>query len=277
MELWFKYVVTETATAASRDLFQQLDQANSASASPREYLDRYLHHFHNGRVSDLYPVVAKHVLPTDRVLSLASGRCGLELALVDQVGCEMTCSDQHEPPWLAETRRLFPALRWIRLDPVRYAAPGRFDVVLCLGVLYLFSPDDLDIVCAFLAAAVVPGGRVILDVTGARPCLLTRALHEYYLPLEARAMAWRASRRTGRPWIVTRLLDGYRYETADVEQRLEHHGFEIIDHWEGSYATDFMRSRLVSRLVQRWPWFRRVLGMVGRIAPMGRVLVGRRR
>lgn len=114
------------------------------------------------RTNDL----AMEILATDlSSIVIATARRGcysqIEVQRGMPVGCLMTCFDNEGEMW-----RIKPALR----ENVRFAVhnlldappPGKFDLIMCRNVMLYFSDSGRRAVLARLAAAIAPGGLLML-------------------------------------------------------------------------------------------------------------------
>jgi SAM-dependent methyltransferase len=184
----------------------------------------------------------------ERVLSVASGRCANELALVEATGCEITCSDLREPPCLAATRALFPSLQFVPLDVLRDEPPGRFDTVLSLSLIYAFDDQQLAKFFAFARRVVAPSGRLLLDLAGSPDNFLSFMLHDVFLPAEAALIAGYRSVRHRTGHRVEHTAHGYRRTLEDVAEVARSEGFVVAGMQTDGYDIDLRRGVLLNRL-----------------------------
>lgn len=95
-----------------------------------------------------------------RVLDVGCGSASLlpDLGAVDYVGIDLN------PRHIEEARRLHGAagaFHCCGLDRVGEVAPGRFDLVMCIGVLHHLDDAALGRLASAIAARLAPGGRAV--------------------------------------------------------------------------------------------------------------------
>lgn len=216
------------------------------------------------RCAAYFQFAAKRVGPSDSVLSVASGRCAVELKLAQQTGCRILCSDQIEPQCMTATKQLFPQLEFRCIDLLRDGAPCVCDVVLAFGLIWAFNDEELRQFFNFVAASLKPGGRLLLDLGGATDSVAASLYHDYFLRAEAFAIAGLLTVKHGRRFSSAAEPHGYRRTLSDVQAIAA--GFEVSDYCEMDRKTEPLRSLTLRRL----PAVSRVLG---RALPYARLAV----
>jgi SAM-dependent methyltransferase len=215
--------------------------------------------------------IAPRIRKQDRILSVASGRCAVELRLQKMIGCSIVCSDLDEPPCLEATKELFPELEFRTLDVLRELPSDNFDAVISIGLIYNFDDQQLSDFFDFVAKVLNPGGRLLLDFAGSADNAASLAFHDVYLPLEARLAATALSLKHRRPFGVAHDVHGYRRTNDDVQRIAQCCGFAMSEYSEGDYITDFQRSLILQRLLRRSSAVRRGLSVAGRLIPYVRI------
>jgi SAM-dependent methyltransferase len=215
--------------------------------------------------------LAPRIKTQDRILSVASGRCAVELRLQKAVGCRIVCSDLAEPPCLGATKALFPELEFRVLDALGEPPSDQFDAVISINLIYNFNDQQLSRFFDFVAKALNPGGRLFLDFAGSSDNAAGLAFHDFYLSVEARLAAAALTFKHRRPFAVARDAHGYRRTSEDVKRIAQSRGFAMSEYWEGDYTTDFQRSLVLHRLSRASAAVRRGLSVAGRLLPYVRI------
>jgi SAM-dependent methyltransferase len=223
------------------------------------------------RLVDCERYIAPRIRKQDRILSVASGRCAVELRLQKTIGCSIVCSDLDEPPCLEATKELFPELDFRTLDVLNELPSDKFDAVISIGLMYNFDDQQLSHFFDFVAKVLNPGGRLLLDFAGSADNAASLAFHDIYLPLEARLAATALTLKHRRPFGVARDVHGYRRTREDVQRIAQSRGFATSQYWEGDYITDFQRSLILQRLLRGSSAVRRGLSVAGRLIPYVRI------
>jgi SAM-dependent methyltransferase len=215
--------------------------------------------------------IAPRIRQQDRILSVASGRCSVELRLQETIGCTIVCSDLDEPPCLEATKRLFPELEFRTMDVLHELPYDNFDAVISIGLIYNFDDRQLSHFFDFVAKVLTPGGRLLLDFAGSADNAASLAFHDVYLPLEARLAATALTLKHRRPFGVARDMHGYRRTREDVQRIAQSCGFKMSEYSQGDYITDFQRSLILQRLLRGSSAVRRGLSVAGRLIPYVRI------
>lgn len=274
---WTKRLVTdqptEVVTSRPGRFFKEMGgyEADDSYTSVSRFLDRHLHA--EPRLVEYQRFLRPRIASGDSVLSIASGRCANEVALMRDIGCRIVCSDLAEPPCIAATRRLIPGFSFVCLDVLADAPPPEtHDVVISLSLIYAFDDPQLRRMLEFCHRALKPGGRLLLDLAGPPDNWASRLFHDVYLPVETWAVASLLSLRHRRPYRVERVETfGYRRTWAEVRNLATACGFSAGPVWTAAHYFDFMRSYLGRALLTTRAG-RRTLTGVGRAMPYIRLV-----
>lgn len=254
MRAWNKYTVTcrtvQSGHDHDRDHFQELANNNATNLPQKTdaFFDAYLFKFHAGRTAAIYRACKKLLTERDDILSLASGHCAIELKLSETLGCKILCTDQYEPPWINQTKTLFPELKFATLDVCTVAPGHRYNAVLCFGLIYLFDAAALTSLFVFASRSVAKGGHFYLDMSGPPDNLLVRLFHNVYLPMEARLVAIVKSILYRRHHTVVRTFHGHHHSKADLIRKAEAAEFVFEESVQDGFDVDFQRSIMLGRL-----------------------------
>jgi len=200
MRLWRKYWVVDSwegprhlpvsSTFAEHEAdiwgYEETEAYSSKDAFFAEYL------FGIERTSNYHRFLVAQLAGTKDILSIASGRCANELKLTD-LGYSVTCTDLGPLPALDATRSLFSGFTHLNLDILEAPSVDKYDAVLTLGLIYIFTQDELRLFFRNAHQSLRPGGTLILDGPGATDNALTFLIDEVVLKAEAVAV-WYSSR-----------------------------------------------------------------------------------
>ena len=103
-------------------------------------------------------------------------------------GFNVTCSDLALPEYYPLAKKMFPQMEQLELDILAGPSKVRFDVVLCLGLIYLFDNQQLGRFFTNVRSSLKDGGYLILDSAGPPDNQLAHLLNESYLRYEAVAV-----------------------------------------------------------------------------------------
>jgi SAM-dependent methyltransferase len=245
--------------------------ADDSYESVSRFLERHL--YSEPRLAEYDRFLRPRIGAGDSVLSIASGRCANEVALIQHIGCRVVCSDLAAPPCIDATRRLLPGFTFECLDVLSDAPPAQtHDVVVSLSLIYAFDDQDLRRMLEFCHGSLKPGGRLLLDLAGPPDNWASRVFHDVYLPVESWAVAGLLSLLRRRRYRVERFeAFGYRRTWGEVRELATACGFTAGPVWSAAYSLDFMRSYvgrvLLARRLGRW-----MLDHAGRAMPYVRLV-----
>jgi SAM-dependent methyltransferase len=186
-------------------------------------------------------------------------------------GYDITCSDLETIPALAVTQKLFPGLRFNRLDILKSCAPARYDAMLALSLIYLFSEYDLNTFFRNCSDSLRPGGCLILDSAGAPDNLPAFFWHDICLRIESyivRVLIWL---RRGQIPLLTCKHFGYRRTSAEIISAARAAGFELAYQKDYVSASEFRRSVFFNLLVRQGGLVDKIFAVLGKSFPYTRM------
>jgi len=214
--------------------------------------------------------IAQHIEKDQEILSIASGRAANELMLLER-GFNVICSDLELPESYPLAKQLFPQMEQWELDILAGPSKKQFDVVLCLGLIYLFDDEELDRFFANVYSSLKDGGYLILDSAGAPDNQLAHLLNEYYLRFEVKGIRQFMNRKHSRRHIIVNKHHGYRRSDREIVQAAEHCGLTLKAQENYDFSREFERSRVVGRMISLLPPLRPVVAQLGRSIPYTRM------
>ncbi|OGX12169.1 MAG: hypothetical protein A2351_05635 [Omnitrophica bacterium RIFOXYB12_FULL_50_7] len=280
MRKWYKYwldfeqqgvqrlSVDEDFSAHSKSMGGY--KADPCCVSIQSFFSRFLQR--NGVRHDCYDdFLQSHLKKNKKILSLASGRAANEAFLFQQGYC-ITCSDIEVPPIFYDVQKLFPGLAYKCLDILKTPASSRYDFIVALSLIYLFTDVQLKKAMTNIFQSLQDeGGGFMLDSAGSPDNFLAFVLHDFLLPVEIHARRWFAFFRKGKlPGLVVK-HHGYRRTNSDIVKIAEESGFHISAQKDYCFLSEFRRSALLAKLLKSGSWVTRLFEKLGRSIPYVRM------
>jgi len=278
MRKWHKYIVTDDLQAPLNQSISSTFQehaddiggfeSNEHYASKETFFQTYYHE--NRRALNYDRFIVQHVSKDQEILSLACGRAANELMLMDR-GFNVTCSDLERPDSYTQAKHLFRDMEQCKLDILADPSEHKFDVVLCLSLIYLFDDQQLERFFANVYSSLKPGGYLILDSAGAPDNQLAHLIHEYYLRFEVKGIRQFMNRKHAKHHIIVKKHHGYRRSNREIIQAASEHGLTLEAQSNYDFSNEFERSRVVGRMIEFLPPLRPVVAQFGRTIPYTRM------
>jgi hypothetical protein len=153
------------------------------------------------------------------------------------------------------------------LDILAGPSEQRFDVVICLGLLYLFDNQQLEQFFTNVRSSLNETGYLILDSAGPPDNFLAYWVNEVYLKYEAKLIRLFRIRKYARPYIIVKKHVGYRRSDWEIIQAAQRCGLILTAQKDYDYSHEFERSRVLGRILNVLPFLRPGLGLLGRSTP----------
>jgi hypothetical protein len=280
-EKWIKYLLSTQPGSASMDrTFAEHAESMGGYRPDDAYASRdrlfQSRLFRDARFINYADFIGRHVKKSDRILSIASGRCINELLLISQ-GYQVVCSDLDYPDCYPATRRLFPGLDFRLLDILKDPPEGGYDTALVLSLIYLFDDGELDTFFRNMRQGLVDGGSLILDSAGSEPGILSGLFHHLFLPVEAYLMKFLKTITGKKQYHVTRKDFGYRRTNREIAAFAEKNGFDLVERQDYGYSLDLNRGHVIPFLVNNTRFMEPLLDRLGRGMPYQRMFLFRKR
>ena len=276
MRTWYKYYLDPKCSGinhVSRDReFEHHERAiggyhpDGAYGSKKEFFEKYFYNYHRGRLEYYDLFLRKHPKTSDKILSIASGRCANELYL-SEAGYRITCSDLKKIAAYDKTRDLFSGFKFIELDILKKAMDKKFDAIMCLSLIYLFDDEKLSRFFLNVRKSLKPGGCLILDSSGPPDNFRSYFLHDIFLKYERVLLRFLKC-------LVTGSLDGYiikdfgyRRTNAEIINTAKKSGlhFKCMDNY--AFKHDFMRSPILRNIIQMHAIIEKTFDIFGKGIP----------
>jgi len=248
---------------------------DEAYRSKTDFFNSYFFGYHQNRLECYNIFLRKHLSKEDDVLSIASGRCANERFLIAH-GYGITCSDLGTLETLKEIRKLFTGFKFLKLNILKDPAPRRYDVVICLSLIYLF--DEKELACFFhnISESLRPEGRLLLDSAGSTDNLLSHMIHEKMLKYET--MLRRLIRvikgiSANKMCGFTVKHMGYRRTDREIVNAALQFGFRLCGKENHAFLTEFKRSYFLRKFIECNSFIERAVSFFGRRIPYIRMFV----
>jgi SAM-dependent methyltransferase len=232
------------AAAASQDVDRTPNEfARSMGYGERRYASQAEFFRVHGAawIAELHDALEELLDRERAVLSIGSGECEHEIPFV-QEGYDVVASDLVDSS--AETRRLFPELRFEQLDVLRPIRLGPFDDVLMTGLEFYFSDEELSQILENVRGVLRPHGRLIF-VLRYRDNFATSLIDGVGIPVSC-AMLKVASAigLIHTRWQMKR--HGYRRSVREIADIAARHRFRIGRVRHAGFGVELMRLYLHS-------------------------------
>lgn len=270
MRTWFKYLINydegrkyvpiDTTFAQHKKSMKEYGSGRESGSkeeffkthlygAPRHYLFYHDHLLNNLKKSE-------------KTLSIGSGRCANELYFIDK-GFDILCSDLGQP-YREEALRLFPEMKFRKIDILSDRVDEEFDCVIALGVFHLFDEKKLLEAIERIRGIIKPGGRLIMDLGGAEDNIMTYLIDEFICRIEMWLV--RIKRKAlGKKAFLSKKHHGYRSRNSEMISIAEKAGLTFNDLKTYDYLTEVERSWFFAKLPEK------VRAIMGRRVPYVRM------
>jgi len=280
MRKWFKYSYDTSIKGIKRpgidDTFESHAErmgsydADEYYKTKDAFFKKYFFGYHLGRLEHYDKFLRKHLSRDADILSIGSGRCANELALMED-SYKITCSDLELINAYPETKKLFPMLDYIKLDVLKNPASKRYDAIIALSIIYLFDKKNLKLFFKNVSESLKPGGQLIIDSAGSSDNLLSFLINDVYLKCEVQLMRFLKFLLTGKhPGLVVKEF-GFRRTDAEIIESAKMCGFELAGKENHAFLTDFRRSYVFNKLVPQGSFLERYFEIIGKRVPYVRI------
>ena len=243
-------------------------EATDAYVTKEAFFERYFFGYQRIKSYDYF--IQKNLNPDQEVLSIGSGRCANELKLMEE-GYRVTCSELGIPEAYKATRKLFPKFDSIQLDILSGPSQKKYGAILSLSVVFLFDPDNLHRFFSNAHASLLPGGSLIIDVSGAPDNLLALLLRDVYLKYEAKGIQWFKTMTKRKRHMVATEHNGYRWNASEFLEIAGSCGFELVYREDYEFLHEFQRSYVLRQIMNRIPISKGAFGLLGKHIPYERM------
>ncbi|MBL4888501.1 MAG: hypothetical protein JKX97_00600 [Candidatus Lindowbacteria bacterium] len=280
MREWFKFNLDETKSGTEKKPIDSsfADHAKGmlgyykdpAYKSKDAFFEKFIENpdFPNWKHYEEF--ISSRVSTTDKILSVASGRSANEVKLLDS-GHDITCSDLDKPECFDDTVGLFPSYKFKKIDILSGPTTDSYDVIISLGLIFLFDNENLSLFLKNVFDSLKPGGRLLLDSAGSSDKLMANFIHDQLLKYETLAKRAYLGVRTGKkPGYIIK-HHGYRRTSAELLKLARREGFRLKDQVDYNFLVEFRRSKILYRLINPTSWTGKLFSKLGRSIPYNRM------
>jgi len=240
--------------------------SDDAYRSKESFFNKYFWNYHYGRLECYDNFLRKSLKKNENIISIASGRCANELYLMEN-GFSVTCSDLEFFEAYAETKSLFPGFNFITHDILSGPLKQKYDVVICLSLIYLFDEYELSLFFRNVFDSLDNEGRLILDFGGSPDNFMSYMLHDVFLKYETKMARLLKFLLTGKWQGFVIKHHGYRRSDNEIIAAAQKSGFELLAQENYAFVTEFRRSYIFNKLVKPASFVEKVFGIIGRSIP----------
>ena len=281
MRSWVKYQIDDSTNEVIK-LNQDSSFSEHANAmhyykeselggDKNDFFNKFYYNYHSGRLLNYNKFLKKYLKKSDRILSIASGRSANELKLLEE-GYNITCSDLEKLPSYERAKNLFPKYSFFTLDILKQPAEDKFDCLMSLSLIYLFSDKQLDIFFSNLSKSCKKNGSLILDSAGSPDNLLSYLIHNIFLKYETYMVRFLKNLFQKKQYGLSIQDFGYRHKDTEIIEIASRNGFEFIEQENFSFLIEFERSRILKKLIEI-NLIRRIFSVIGRCVPYTRMFL----
>ena len=252
MRKWYKYYFEindrkiKKITKFKR--FEEFEKAMGGYSSNQHYesRDKFNKEYLKDRFSIYAYYLKSNLKKNKNILSIASGRCINELNLLDK-GYKIICTDLSIPQCYKKSKKIFKKFNYYKFDILKDNLKKKYDTIIGLGLLYVFSEKQLNKFFKRLNKLVKLNGEIIVDSSSSPDNIITYLYDNLLLKFENKILSLILNIIGKKNNFISR-HHGYKFKNKELIKIAKQHGFEIIDVKTKDFVTEFSRSRLISKI-----------------------------
>ena len=228
--------------------FEDFEKGMGGYGSNQHYKSRkkFNKEYLKGRFLIYSNYLKKNIKKNKNILSIASGRCINELNLLN-MGYKITCTDLSIPQCYKKSKKIFKKFNYNKFDILKDNLKKKYDTIIGLGLLYVFSEKQLNKFFKGLNRSVKLGGEIIIDSSSSPDNIITYLYDNFLLKFENIILSLMLNLIGKKNNFISR-HHGYKFKNKELIKIAKRHGFEIIDVKTKDFITEFSRSRLISKI-----------------------------
>ncbi|MGV8124328.1 MAG: hypothetical protein AB2L14_31665 [Candidatus Xenobiia bacterium LiM19] len=258
MRKWYKYyidcsrkgVIQEKIDETFSDHKKGMGGYNSDEfySDKDSFFKHYFWGYHCNRLEYYYDFITNHLEKERIIFSVASGRCTLELKLIDE-GYFIKCSDLDMIDCYNETKKLFPDFELLKHNILESPTLKTYDAFIVMSLIYLFDNGDLSTFFRNVYDSLDDKGVLILDSAGSPDNFISFLVHEVILKFEtiARRIIKYLLEKKMYGFVIKHF--GYQRNDREIIRCAHENGFELELQQNYSLINDFQRSGILRRLI----------------------------
>ena len=207
----------------------------------------------------------KNSNPEAKTLSIASGRAIHELCLISK-NFNIICSDVAIPSCYEDSKKIFGNFDYIKLNILKDEINDEFDQIYSIGVFYIFSNTELEIIFKKIHNILKKNGTFIVDLGGNEDNFTSFIFNKIYLLLEAYVIYFFSKIFNKKIGFKNENL-GYRRTNKEFINFASKLGFYLVELSEHDYLTELERSAIIRTLIKYFPASKEFFKLLGRNSP----------
>ena len=212
----------------------------------------------------------KNLKPSEKTLSIASGRGINELTLISK-NFNIACSDLEIPNCYEHSKKLFGNFNYFKLNILTDTVNDNFNNIYSISACYIFSNQELEIFFTNVKKMLNKDGILILDFGGGENNLTSFFFNDVYLILETYFIFFLSKIFNKKIGFKFDSNFGYRRSNKEIINFASKMGFEFISLDEYDYLTEVQRSILIRKVIEFFPPSKYFFSLFGRLIPYVRM------
>tara|TARA_Y200000002_G_C22587997_1_gene623861 strand:- start:71 stop:925 length:855 start_codon:yes stop_codon:yes gene_type:complete len=275
MRKWFKYSIEfknlKKNTIRKHSLYQDFEKSMGGYTKNKFYKNKrvFIEGFLRGRFNDYNDFLNNNLNKKKKIISIASGRCINELVLINK-GFDIHCSDLGIPKSYNISKKIFQKFKFFKFNILKQHLNKRYQVALALGLIYVFSKEDLDKFFFNINKSIKIKGNLILDSSSSSNNFYTRIFDKYILKFETYFISF-CLNLIGKTNVVVKRHHGYKFTNTELVRIAQQNGFKLVLKKEQDYLSELLRSNIINKIYMRIKIFKYFLILFGYPMPYLRI------
>ncbi len=202
----------------------------------------------------------------EKILSISSGRAINELKFIEKKH-NIVCSDLDIPECYDSSKRIVGDFRYLKFDILKDKLNQKYDCIISLSAMYLFSNVELEKVLKNLKQTLNDRGKLILEFSGPEDNYTAFFFHEIYLYFES-LFAYFFSKifrlQLGLEFDKSFTHLNKNYEIINIAEKI---GFKFESYEEHDNLTELKRSILIKKIFKYFPKSKKFFNIIGKKLP----------
>ena len=213
-----------------------------------------------------------NINPITKTLSISSGNGINEVSLISN-NFDITCSDLEIPQCYEALKKLFGHFDYLKLNilkdkiSLKDTISIEFDNIYSISACYIFSDQNLEKFFINVHKMLKKNGILILDFGGGEDNLTSFFFIDIYLVIEAYLIYYLSKIFNKKIGFKFDNNFGYKRKNREIKKFAKKFGFEFIDIKEYDYLTELQRSILIRKIIEYFPFSKKVFASLGKMIP----------
>ena len=274
MRKWFKYYLEfknlKNKKIKKHHKFKEFEMAMGGYKENDFYKNKkfFIQGFVQGRFKE-YDKFLKNNLKKKDIISIASGRCINELALKNN-GFDIDCSDLGVPESYKKSKKLFENFKYMKFNILKDKLKKRYQTALALGLVYVFSQNELDKFFLRSNRLIKLKGNLIIDSSSSPDNFYTYFFDKYFLKYEIYLISF-ILKFFGKKNTVVSRHHGYKFTNFELIETAKKNGFELVLLSQKDYLSEILRSKIISKIYNKFNFLKYILIIFGFPMPYLRI------